>query len=153
MTLFDVVVNVPLADEVSYILNADVVFDFLERNLKGKPVYSITTDGRKWYRKIVKNLKAIHQLCGFHFLKKVTEDADYYFNSKSLSDTEKIRLAIFVSAIREVFCSFTEEEFLEKLENVYAMKDAVPSLMKNHIEKLVKDVDLYTNHLLNPQIL
>ena len=48
--------------------------------------------------------------------------------------------------------SFTEEEFLEKLEKVYAIRDEVPSCIKKHMEKLAKDVDLYTNYLLNPHI-
>ena len=63
-----------------------------------------------------------------------------------------MRIAILVSAIREVFRSFTEEEFLEKLEKVHTMKDAAPSRIKKHIETLVEDVDLYTNHFLNPCI-
>jgi len=152
MTLFDVVLNVPVAEELSYKLSAKRVKRFLKKNLKGHPVYSVTTDDRKWYRDIINDLKAIHQLCGFHFIKRVTKDADYYFNDKSLSNTEKIRLTVLVSAIREVFCSFTEEEFLRKLENVYAMKDKAPSRIKKHIETLVDDVDLYTNYFLNPCI-
>ncbi len=94
----------------------------------------------------------IHQLCGFHYLKQVTEDAEWYFKRKSLSDAEKIRIAVLFSSIREVFRSFTEEEFLEKLESVYTMRDRAPPRMKKHIEKLVEDVSLYVNHLLNPQI-
>jgi len=152
MTLFDVRLNVPVAEDITYKLDAEHVKAFLKKWLKGHVVYSITTDDRKWYREIIKDLKAIHQLCGFHFLKRVTEDAEWYFKRKSVSDAEKIRIAVCVSLIREVFRSFTEREFLEKLETVYAMKDAAPSRIKKHIEKLVEDVDLYTNHLLNPYI-
>lgn len=152
LTLFDAGLNVPVAEEVTYRLNANRVKRFLKKNLKGHPVYSVTTDDRKWYREIIKDLKAVHQLCGFHFLKHVTEDCEWYFKRKSVSGPEKIRIAVCVSLIREVFRSFTEAEFLEKLEKVYSMKDKVPPCMKKHIEKLVEDVDLYTNHLLNPSI-
>jgi transposase-like protein len=152
LTLFDSVLNVPVAEEITYKLSAKRVKRFLKKNLKGHLTYSITTDDRKWYREIIKALKAIHQLCGFHFIKRVTKDAEEYFKRKSISDAEKMRIAILVSAIREVFRSFTEREFLEKLEKVYLMKDTAPSRIKKHIETLVKDVDLYTNHLLNPLI-
>ena len=151
LTLFDVVLNLPVAEEITYKLSAARVKRFLKKNLKGHPVYSVATDDRKWYREIIrKYMKAIHQLCGFHFVKRVTKDAEEYFKCKSLSDTEKIRIAILVNAIREVFRSFTEEEFLEKLEKVYTMKDEAPSRIKKHIETLVEDVGLYTNHFLNP---
>ncbi len=153
LTLFDAGLNVPVAEEVSYKLSKKRVKRFLKKNLKGHLLYSITTDDRKWYRKIIKkDLKAIHQLCGFHFQKHVTEDADWYFKRKSVSDAEKMRIAVCVSLIREVFRSFTEEEFLEKLEKLYAIKDEFPSRLKKHIEKLVEDVDLYTNYLLDPHI-
>ena len=152
LTLFDAVVNVPVAEEISYKLNAKRVKAFLKKNLRGHPVYSITTDDRKWYREIIiKDLKAIHQLCGFHFLKRVTEDAEWYFKRK-LSRAVKMRIALLVSSIREVFRTFTEEEFLEKLEKVYAMKDEAPLRIRKHIETLAKDVSLYTNHFLNPRI-
>jgi hypothetical protein len=124
----------------------------LKKNLKDQPIYSITTDDRKWLRDIIKGLKAVHQLRGFHFVKRVTEDAEFYFKRKYVSDTEKIRIAILVSLIREVFRSFTEAEFLEKLEKVYTMKDKAPSRIKKHIETLGEDVDLYTNFFLNPHI-
>jgi hypothetical protein len=149
LTLFDAVLNVPVAEEVSYRLNAKRVKAFLKKNLRGHPVYSITTDDRKWYREIItKDLKVIHQLCGFHFIKRVTEDALWYFKQK-LPGAVKMRIAVLVSSIREVFRSFTEEEFLEKLEKVYAMKDKAPLKIKKHIETLVEDVNLYTNHFLN----
>jgi hypothetical protein len=75
----------------------------LKKDLKGHPVYSITTDDRRWYRGIItKDLKAIHQLRGFHFIKRVTEDAEWYFNSK-LPDTEKIEIAIW--SVPSVRCS------------------------------------------------
>jgi hypothetical protein len=45
-----------------------------------------------------------------------------------------------------------KDEFLEKLENVYTMKDTAPPRIKKHIETLVEDVDLYTNYFLNPHI-
>ena len=108
LTLFDVVLNIPVAEDISYKLNANCVETFLEENLKDQPIYSITTDDRKWYRHIIKKLKAVHQLCGFHFIKRVTADADYYFKRKSVSDAEKMRIAILVSLIREVFRSFTK---------------------------------------------
>lgn len=153
LTLFDTGSNVPVAEEVSYRLSANRVKAFLKKNLKGHPVYSVTTDDRKWYREIItKELKAVHQLCGFHFLKQVTEDGEWYFKRRSLSGAEKIRIAVLVSSIREVFRSFTEEEFLGKLEHVYTMRDRAPSRMKKHIEKLVEDVSLYVNYLLDPQI-
>jgi len=91
LTLFDVVLNIPVAEKIVYKLNANVVLDLLKQNLKGQPVYSITTDDRKFYRKIMKKLKALHQLCEFHFLRNLTEDAEWYFNRKSLSDIEKMR--------------------------------------------------------------
>ena len=152
MTLFDVVLNVPVQEALTYRLDAECVSAFLKKSLEGHPVYSITTDDRKWYREIVKELKACHQLCGFHFLKHVTEDAEWYFKRKSVSDGEKIRIALYVSLIREVFRSFTEEEFLRKLELVYTMKDEARPRIKKHIKKLVEDVHLYTSYLLNPYI-
>jgi transposase-like protein len=151
LTLFDVVLNVPVAEEISYRLHAKRVKTFLKKNVRGHLLYSITTDDRKWYRGITKELKAIHQLCGFHFLKRVTEDAEWYFK-RTLPDAVKMKIAILVSSIREVFRSFTEEEFLEKLEKVYTMKDEAPPKIRKHIEKLAKDVSLYTNHFLNPCI-
>ena len=111
LTLFDAVLNIPVAEEISYKLNAKRVKRFLKKNVKGLPLYSVTTDDRKWYREIITGLNAIHQLCGFHFIKRVTKDAEYYFKLKSLSDAEKIRIAVLVNAIREVFRSVTEKEF------------------------------------------
>ena len=111
LTLFDAILNIPVAEEITYKLSAKRVKRFLKKNLKGHIVYSITTDDRKWYREIIKGLKAIHQLCGFHFVKRVTKDAEYYLKLKSLSDAEKIRITVLVSAIREVFRSVTEKEF------------------------------------------
>jgi hypothetical protein len=114
LTLFDVVLNIPVAEDISYKLNATCVETFLEENLKDQPIYSITTDDRKWYRHIIKGLKAVHQLCGFHFIKRVTADAEYYFKRMSVSDAEKMRIAILVSLIREVFRSFTKRRIFRK---------------------------------------
>jgi hypothetical protein len=68
----------------------------------------------QFYRKIVRELNCTHQLCGFHFLKHVTEDTEWYFTHKSLSDAEKMRVAVCASLLREVFRSFTIEETIEE---------------------------------------
>ena len=68
LTLFDAVLNIPVKEEISYKLSAKRV-KILKKNLNGLPLYSVTTDDRKWYREIITGLKAIHQLCGFHFIK------------------------------------------------------------------------------------
>lgn len=150
LTLFDVILNVPVAEEVTFTLNGETVSAFLKKNLFGIPVNSITTDDRKYYRKIVKKYKVIHQLCGFHFVKKLREDAEWYFKRKSLSDSEKIRIALCVSSVSEAFRSSTIEEFEDKLENVLDMMYTVPPRIRHHLKRVVKDFDLYAVRFHNP---
>jgi hypothetical protein len=152
LTFFDAGFNIPVAESVSYKLNACIVKTFIQESMAGQPAYSITTDDRKFYRKIVRELNCTHQLCGFHFLKHVTEDADWYFTHTSLSDAEKIRVAVCVSLLREVFRSFTIAEFEDKFQEVFDMIDTVPYRIKKHIKKLARDFDLYTAHFFNPYI-
>jgi hypothetical protein len=151
LTLYDAVVNVPVAEDVLYTLTNEKILTFLKDTIKGT-VYAITTDDRKMYRPIVKNLKASHQLCVFHFLKPLRKEAFWYFNRKSISESERMQWAVCVSLIHEVFRSSSLEEAEQKFEEVVEMMHTVPRGIRKHIKRLMQDFHLYTAYFLDPNI-
>lgn len=151
LTLYDSVVNVPVAEDVLLKLTDKSVLTFLRENLQGD-VHAITTDDRKMYRPIVKKFKASHQLCVFHFLKSLRKEASWYFNRKSIPKSERMQWAVCVSSIHEVFRSSSLEEAEEKFGKVVEMMDFVPRGIRKYIKRLIRDFHLYTAYFTDPNI-
>jgi transposase-like protein len=152
LTLFDTVLNVPVAERIAEKITPEGVMKFLTESAGDTPIHAVTTDDRTLYRPVMEKIGCIHQLCAFHYLRNVRKEASWYFEKKSLSEREKMDLALCVSLMHEIFRSSTFEEAQERLYEVYNMVDSVPSRIKKQIKKLIEDFPLYTAYLDDPRI-
>ncbi|RZN44229.1 MAG: hypothetical protein EFT35_00240 [Methanophagales archaeon ANME-1-THS] len=71
LTLFDTILNVPVAEEIAGDCGYQTVYAFLKGSLHGRPLVAITMDHKREYKAILDELGAAHQLCIFHLFKMI----------------------------------------------------------------------------------
>jgi hypothetical protein len=86
LTLFDTLYDLVVSDDIHSDSAKSTVEKYLERNLKGKPLISITTDGRNFYKSIMDLLNGEHQLCYVHYIKNLNKKFKYTLNSCKSED-------------------------------------------------------------------
>lgn len=70
LTLYDYILNIPIAEEISPNKEYDTIKEFLEITTENKKFYSLTTDGLLEYKGITDELGVIHQQCIFSSAEK-----------------------------------------------------------------------------------
>ena len=68
LTLFDSLLNIPVAEEIAEKTDYKTVYSFLRSILANKPLTTITTDHVRMYKGIIEKLGALHQLCILHIV-------------------------------------------------------------------------------------
>jgi hypothetical protein len=103
LTIFDSILNIPVAEEIAADCGYQTVYAFLKGSLDGRPLVAITTDHKREYKGILDELGAAHQLCIFHPFKMIGDVVYRALQSKNYSYSDKIALCIYFTAIKNVF--------------------------------------------------
>ena len=118
LTLFDSILNIPVAEEIAEDCGYQTVRAFLKESLRGRPLVAITTDHKREYKGILDELGAAHQLCIFHLFKMIGDAVYGALQSKRYSYRDKIRFCLYFTAIKNVFRTNDLQIAQERLERL-----------------------------------
>jgi transposase-like protein len=144
LSLIDSLLGKPLLEEITDNIEYDTVKSFIKKAVSDKPVYAITTDGRRKYKSIMDELKINHQLCIFHLFRDIGKEVYKKLKSKFVSDNGKIRLCIIFTEIKEIFRTFNLDIAINRLEFLFKRLKEIPGIFFKPIQKIVKDFDRLT---------
>jgi hypothetical protein len=133
LTLFDSILNIPVAEEIAEDSGYKTVYDFLKGSLQGRPLTAITTDHKREYKGILDELGAAHQLCLFHLFKLIGDDVYAVLQSKEVSYREKIKWCLYFTAIKNVFRTDDLQVAQERLERLLDDYDNIPRGLRGYI--------------------
>ncbi|MEN4005995.1 MAG: hypothetical protein PQ964_01325 [Methanobacteriaceae archaeon] len=114
LTLYDYILNIPVADEISPNKEYDTIKEFIETSTEDKDFYSLTTDGLLEYKGITDELKVIHQQCIFHLLKILKKEIYPLLKSDNVSDEDKMELRFYFREIKSIFDTYVEEIVIQR---------------------------------------
>ncbi len=144
LSLIDSILNKPVTEEIIENLKYGTVKSFIKRAISDKPVIAITTDHRRKYKRIMDGLKINHQLCIFHLFKMIGKDVYKKLNSEFVTDSEKVRICIVFSEIKEIFRTFDQDIAVYRLETLLKKKKEIPLIFPKLIRKIVQDFERLT---------
>jgi hypothetical protein len=133
LTLFDSILNIPVAEEIAEDYGYKTVYDFLKGSLQGRPLVAITTDHKREYKGILDELGAAHQLCLFHLFKMIGDDVYAALQSKRYSYRDKIKLCLYFTAIKNVFRTDDLQVAQERLERLLDDYGNIPRGLRGFI--------------------
>lgn len=144
LSLIDSLLGKPLLEEITDNIEYDTVKSFIKKAVSDKPVYAITTDGRRKYKHIMDELKINHQLCIFHLFRDIGKKIYKKLKSKFVSDRDKIFLCIIFTEIKEIFRTYNLDIAINRLESLFKRLKEIPSIFFKPVQKIVKDFDRLT---------
>jgi len=144
INLIDSILNKPVEESIVNDLEYDTVKSFIEKAISDIPVYAITTDHRREYKSIMDELKINHQLCIFHLYKMIGKEISPKLNSKFISNSNKIRLCILFTEIKEIFRTFDLNIAIERLNNLMKKSNEIPRVINKFIQKIEDNFDRLT---------
>ena len=133
LTLFDALLNIPIAEEITPKIDYTTVYSFLKSVLADKPIITITTDHKRMYKGIIEKLGALHQLCIFHLFKMIGKDVYDRLKSKVVSYRNKIKLCIYFTKIKEIFRTYDLNVAIERLNKLLDKYDDIPRVLQKWI--------------------
>lgn len=139
LSLIDSILNKPIEEEIANNLEYNTVKSFIKRAISGKLIYAITTDHRRKYKRIMKELKINHQLCIFHLFRMIGKEVYKKINSKFVSDRDKIRMCIVYTEIKEIFRTFDLSIAIDRLETLFKCIKEIPKVFNKLIRKIIRD--------------
>jgi transposase-like protein len=137
LTLFDSILNIPVSEEITEDMGYDTIYTFLKESLKDKPLFAITTDHRRKYKKMMDKLRVKHQLCIFHLFKMIGDDVYYVLRSKKASYRDKIKLCLYFTDIKNIFRTYNENTAIERLEILMGEYDDISRVLQEYIRKKI----------------
>jgi transposase-like protein len=137
LTLFDALLNIPIAEEIAKKIDYTTVYNFLKSVLADKPLITITTDHKRMYNGIIEKLGALHQLCIFHLFKMIGKDVYDRLKSKTVSYRTKIKLYIYFTKIKEIFRTYHFDIATERLYELLEEYDNIPHILQKWIQKKI----------------
>jgi len=153
LTLYDYILNIPVAEEITPDKEYDTIKRFIEVTTKNKELYSLTTDGLLEYIGITDELGVIHQQCIFHLLKMIKKEIYPILKSEKVSNKEKMELRYYFHEIRHIFDTYVEEIAIQRLERLLPKFNQIPKVLQKFIkEKIVPDFQRLTQYTRNPNI-
>lgn len=153
LTLYDYILNIPIAEEISPNKEYDTIKEFLEITTENKKFYSLTTDGLLEYKGITDELGVIHQQCIFHLLKNIKKEISPILKSEKVSKEYKTELKSYFQKIRDIFDTYVEEIALERLEKLLNEFNQIPKVLQKIIKnKIIPDFQRLTQYMKNPNI-
>ena len=144
INLIDSVLNKPVRESIVNDLEYDTVKLFIEKAISCIPVHAITTDHRREYKNIMDELKINHQLCIFHLYKMIGKEITPKLNSKFISNSNKIRLCILFSEIKEIFRTFNMDIAIYRLNELLKKTNEIPRAFNKFIQKIEDDFERLT---------
>jgi predicted RNA-binding protein len=79
LTLYDVLLNIPVAEEIASKRTTETIKRFIEKSTDNQPLIAITTDHFRRYKRIMDKLGVKHQLCIFHLFKMIGNSVYKYY--------------------------------------------------------------------------
>jgi len=153
LTLFDALLNIPIAEEIAEKIDYTTVYNFLKSVLADKPLITITTDHKRLYNGIIEKLGALHQLCIFHLFKMIGKDVYDRLKSKTVSYRNKIKLCIYFTKIKEIFRTYRFDIAIERLYELLDKYDDIPRVLQKWIrKKIIPDFERLTIFMRNGSI-
>ncbi len=153
LTLYDYILNIPVADEISPNMEYETIKRFIETSTKNKQFYSLTTDGLLEYKGITDELKVIHQQCLFHLFKMIKQELYPLLKSDKTSDEEKKQLKFYFEEIKHIFDTYVDEIAIHRLERLLDEFNLIPKILQKIIkDKIVPDFQRLTQYTRNPNI-
>ena len=153
LTLFDALLNIPIAEEIAKKIDYTTVFSFLKSVLADKPLITITTDHKRMYNSIIEKLGALHQLCIFHLFKMIGKDVYDRLKSKTIPYRDKIKLCIYFTKIKEIFRTYDLNVAIERLYELLDKYDDIPRVLQKWIlKKIIPDFERLTIFMRNGSI-
>ncbi|RZB30853.1 MAG: hypothetical protein AEth_00807 [Candidatus Argoarchaeum ethanivorans] len=137
LTLFDALLNIPIAEEIAKKIDYTTVYNFLKSVLADKPLITITTDHKRMYNSIIEKLGALHQLCIFHLFKMIGKDVYDRLKSKAVSYRNKIKLCIYFTKIKEIFRTYDLNIAIKRLNKLLDKYDDIPRVLQKWIRKKI----------------
>lgn len=144
INLIDSILDKPVRESIVNDLEYDTVKSFIEKAISGIPVHAITTDHRREYKTLLDELKINHQLCIFHLFKMIGKKIFPKLNSKFISKSNKIRLCILFSEIKEIFRTFDLNIAIYRLNELLKKSNDVPRVFNKFIKKIEDDLERLT---------
>ncbi len=144
MSLIDSLLDKPVIEEITDNIEYDTVKSFIKKAVSDEPIYAITTDGRRKYKRIMDELKINHQLCIFHLFRDIGKDVYKKLKSKFVSNRDKIRLCLIFTEIKEIFRTFNLEIAINRLEVLFKRLKEIPGIFFKPIQNIVKNFDRLT---------
>jgi transposase-like protein len=144
INLIDSILNKPVRESIVNDFEYDTVKSFIEKAISGIQVHAITTDHRREYKSIMDELKINHQLCIFHLFKMIGKKIFPKLRSKFISNTNKIRLCIIFTEIKEIFRTFDLNIAINRLNILLEKSNEVPRVLNKFISKIKDDFERLT---------
>jgi transposase-like protein len=145
LTLFDSILNIPVAEEIAADCGYQTVYAFLKGSLHERPLVAITTDHKREYKGILDELGAAHQLCIFHLYKMIGDVVYAALESKRYSYRDKIKFCLYFTAIKNVFRTDDLQVAQERLERLLDDYWDIPRGLRGFITgKILPDFERLT---------
>lgn len=156
LTLFDSLMNAPVAEMIVGRCTKDAVTDFLTTALADKPIYTVTTDGRSDYAEIIEEKlgelvddeSAVeHHRCSFHFLGNIDDALERELESVHHSPAQKRRIAIVTTEFKEVLRAKSYASAVCRFEDVLGKVEPLPPKIEDYVMDVMNRFDTFAGHL------
>lgn len=153
LTLYDYILNIPVAEEISPDKKYDTIKKFIETSTMDKDFYSLTTDGLPGYKSITDELGVIHQQCIFHLLKMIKTEIYKSLRSDNVHDEYKMDLRFYFNEIKHIFDSNVEGIVIQRFERLLGKFNQIPKVLQKIIKKnIIPNFQRLTQYTKNPNI-
>jgi len=156
LTLFDSLMNAPVAEMVVGRCTKEAITDFLTTALANKPIYTVTADGRSDYAEIIEeSLGALvdvecaveHHRCSFHFLGNIDDALERELESVRHSPARKCRIATVTTAFKEVLRAKSYASAVRRFEDVLGKLEPLPPNIEDDVMDVMNRFNTFAGHL------
>lgn len=158
LTVYDSLMQAPVAEQVVSSLEKEVITEFLTTALTDKPIHAVTTDDRSDYAEIVEDelgelvaeeCGVAHYRCVFHFLRNITDALSREFESVRNSEQRKVRMAVVTSEFKQALRAQSYPAAVRRFEQVLEEDKLkpLPPKLEGYVQNVMEQFDTYVGHL------
>lgn len=156
LTVYDSLMQAPVAEQVVGRCTKEVITEFLTTALAEKPIFAVTTDGRKDYAEIVEDelgelvaeeCGVEHYRCLFHFLCNITDALNRELESVRHSSQRKCRMAIVTSEFKQALREQSYPAAVRRFEEVLGKLEPLPPKLEGYVTDVMERFDTFAGHL------
>ncbi|WP_157078670.1 hypothetical protein [Methanobrevibacter filiformis] len=114
--------------------------------LKDKEFRSLTTDHFKAYEALADHFHVFHQQCIFHHFQNINKSVYPLFKDKSLSEVEKMQVALELTKYRNIFRTYNEQEANDLMDDFMENKNTLNKGLYRNLDKIMKHFQRHTIH-------